>query len=1235
MLLLAHHLVVDGMSWRILLEDLSSAFEQLEHGGGDVELPAKTTGFAQWAASLEGEAVATEEGPPDAAMLFEEGDDNNWGDVEEHEQCVELGGRPVDEALLLAALAQTLGQFMQVSELAIDLEGHGRDRGDEGLDLTRTVGWFTALRKVVIKLGATGGGGALESVRVALAESRRQGGASAEVSFNYLGRLEVPEGDSSFLSLNKEGEASLFFIGLPWNPDRYFLTLENGNRYLYDENEGFLQAETPSGATLTATPTGLRHSLGARISLNYDASGRLASVEDPDGLVWKYVYSDRGDLATVTDPDGRATRYTYDQHRLISVKNPFGRTGTVFEYDEDGRLIATVDPEGHRTEFGWDPDAFSGSVVDALGNTTQYVYDARGNVTRAEDPLGAVTEYVYGDARHPDLVTSMTDPNGGVTRYHYNDQGLPEETELPDGSTRIQRWDPRGNLISEDGPDGQKRTYQYDANGQRIMESEPSRPTVRFDRDASGALTKQRDGLGYENSIAYDRNGHRAGSVDSNGIAVEEQRDTKGNLLRQSVGSRSVSLERDAQGRPTALTDSAGHSASMVPDANGDLTYRNREGEAVKYEFEPGGELKRVIQADGEIYELIYGTHGRLARLIYPDRSFWKFEYDALGRVIELVDRAGHAIRTGYDAVGNRTFVVNRNGLKRTFEFDSRNRVIAERWHAVDGAVVREIRMDYHSKGFLEKVTDGDYELSLSGGLFPRANRWTYQYPGQAPFRLLYDWQERGEELSSPGRIRVQNRENRILHDVGAVYSGRLPQQFEAKFPDQSYGRIEWRYSEEGWLSEERRFNQLGAGREPVSISTYGYDHAGQLAIFDHGTEHDRDEAIFQRDAESRIEAIITPEGTTSYQYDVLGQIKSVESFESDRSLALDYDQLRSLIRGPGFSGGVTGPNDQLEETDEEVFSYDPEGNLIERVNRESGEIRRYEYNHLNRVTWMTVHRNARAASHHTVELDYDFRHRLISRTVNGRKTWILYDRVMPIAEFEDGSDELSAAYFYALDRVDHFLGSWRKERGMRWFLNDQIRSVRGLLTGEGDLVAWRDFGTFGEHSAEISGEEPIGFAGRHWNADLRLVENRHRTYDPMLGRFLQQDPVLFRSEDPNLYRYAGNNPLNWRDLWGPVPRSNMPSSWPIWLKIWPAPLRWRVVCSGSLPIWPSPWRESFRRARETFDAFEPFPESDPGALSGERESVLCKPSRHPLGQQAGIRQGAGLFFAEKEPPPV
>ncbi|WP_445179056.1 non-ribosomal peptide synthetase [Pseudomonas sp. McL0111] len=163
--LILHHLVVDGVSWRVLLEDLQQAYEQLAAGGG-VQLPAKTSAFQSWTQRLSGEAArfddqlaywktqheAAQDLPcerPQGSLQNVHGQKIEWRlDAERTRQLLQQAPaayRTQVNDLLLTALARTVSRWSKQPGTLIQLEGHGREDLFDDIDLTRTVGWFTSL----------------------------------------------------------------------------------------------------------------------------------------------------------------------------------------------------------------------------------------------------------------------------------------------------------------------------------------------------------------------------------------------------------------------------------------------------------------------------------------------------------------------------------------------------------------------------------------------------------------------------------------------------------------------------------------------------------------------------------------------------------------------------------------------------------------------------------------------------------------------------------------------------------------------------------------------------------------------------------------------------------------------------------------------------------------------------------------------------------------------------------
>ncbi|TAM66824.1 MAG: amino acid adenylation domain-containing protein [Mycobacterium sp.] len=178
--LIIHHLAVDGVSWRILIEDLNIAWAQ-HRRGRPIELPAAGTSFARWSSLLAEHATSPGvieqadawrriiETPPvlPAAEPWDTyetaGQLSASLDVETTRLL--LGEVPAAfhagvQDILLIAFGLAFTEFLGVATpIGVDVEGHGR--GEElgpRVDLSRTVGWFTAKYPVALKVGGCVGG---------------------------------------------------------------------------------------------------------------------------------------------------------------------------------------------------------------------------------------------------------------------------------------------------------------------------------------------------------------------------------------------------------------------------------------------------------------------------------------------------------------------------------------------------------------------------------------------------------------------------------------------------------------------------------------------------------------------------------------------------------------------------------------------------------------------------------------------------------------------------------------------------------------------------------------------------------------------------------------------------------------------------------------------------------------------------------------------------------------------
>lgn len=235
LLIVIHHLVVDGVSWRILLEDLQTAYQQLSQSQ-KVQLPAKTTSFQQWSQRLQ-EYAQTEELQLQQAYWQQERsqftplplDQTTHANtvattqlltvsltseetqilLQELPQCYHTQINDV----LLTALVHTFTNWTGESTLWVDLEGHGREPLCSDIDTSRTVGWFTSvfpvclkatemvqatLRQVKANLRQIPQNGIGYGLLRYLAHPALESPIQPEVSFNYFGQLDRTTTSSVF-----------------------------------------------------------------------------------------------------------------------------------------------------------------------------------------------------------------------------------------------------------------------------------------------------------------------------------------------------------------------------------------------------------------------------------------------------------------------------------------------------------------------------------------------------------------------------------------------------------------------------------------------------------------------------------------------------------------------------------------------------------------------------------------------------------------------------------------------------------------------------------------------------------------------------------------------------------------------------------------------------------------------------------------------------------------------------
>jgi RHS repeat-associated protein len=238
------------------------------------------------------------------------------------------------------------------------------------------------------------------------------------------------------------------------------------------------------------------------------------------------------------------------------------------------------------------------------------------------------------------------------------------------------------------------------------------------------------------------------------------------------------------------------------------------------------------------------------------------------------------------------------------------------------------------------------------------------------------------------------------------------------------------------------------------------------------------------------------------------------------------------------------------------TFSHDSKGNLC--TNGGSS----YTYDAQNRLTHVVV---AGKSGNTTVDFYYDAKNRQIARSssING-VTFSVWDDWELVEEYAPGN-VVTAKYLQGAH------GPIKSLINNVYYYQDSLGSTSHIASSAGALLEYYKYDLNGKPTYFAANGTPLPngtaqgvvdlFAGERWIPDLGLYDDRNRFYDPGMGRFLQPDPIGFKGDASNLYRYCGND---WANRVDPLGLEDIAISREMDLAIWRA-------CQNSLKAGPPP----------------------------------------------------------------
>ncbi|HQU43360.1 MAG TPA: RHS repeat-associated core domain-containing protein, partial [Pirellulales bacterium] len=641
----------------------------------------------------------------------------------------------------------------------------------------------------------------------------------------------------------------------------------------------------------------------------------------------------------------------------------------------------------------------------------------------------------------------------------------------------------------------------------------------------------------------------------------------------------------DANGRPVTVTDAMNHTQTTAYTADGQVaSVTDNLNDTTSYSYGHLGELLsttdglnhtssdqydsryRLVQttdANGGVTQITLDPAGNQVRLVDPAGNATSWTYDPLNRQSTEANSGG-TTTWGYNASSDVTSIQDADGRVRDFTYDHLHRLTAEQWMN-GGTVVATMSYAYNLDNQLVSASgpNSTYAFAYNGdGLVTSTdNAGTPNVPDVV---LTNTYDAVGDRTSQSATIAG-------TADYLNSYSYNGDQQLTVfQQQDQNGGnvvspkQVDFAYNALGQFTDVWAYNTLGGPRTDVYHGAYSYDNGNRLtglAYTSNAGASSIDTFGWSYDAASNVSTFTSNNGTASYGYDPTNQLTYATYTTAPGGTQPANESYSFDANGNRNSTGYSTGSDNLMSSDGTYnYQYDADGNLVNRTQIASTYstqyLTAYSWDYRNRLTDVEYYDNNDVLTEH-VHFVYDVFDHLIATevdttgdgTYNQVEHWALdVSPEIPAAAVPGtllarpalgfgGNGNLTDRYFEALNRIfaESAITSLTQGGTVTWGLVDDLGSERYVLDNTGaviDELVYNAFGAVANESGPTV-DHYAGFAGGHVDANTGLVNNYHRWYDPATGRWISGDPDGFSGNDPNLTRYAGNNPTGETDSTG------------------------------------------------------------------------------------------------------